>query len=120
MEEDSFEEDSFYNNRYVTLFDNEGFESIIDITCDDTERMTAALEDKKDPELEIYSLIHTMKLRATFNPHRNPEIWIFWSHIDEETLWKISQENPQTLADLIREKGVNVTKSSKSSKNVIV
>lgn len=116
MEEDGF--DSKYH-RYVTLFDNEGFESIIDITCDDMEKMSAALEDREDPENEIYSLINTMTLRALFNPHRNPEIWVFWSHIDEKTLWKVSQETPQQLADLIRKIGVSVTKPKSKKTNVI-
>lgn len=116
MEED---EDFVDNNRYITLFDNEGFESIIDITCDNVEKVTAALEDAEDPEKKIHSLINTMTLRARFNPHRNPEIWVFWSHIDTDTLWKASQENPQQMADLIRKKGVNIFGLKSKKKNVI-
>lgn len=113
------EEEIDINNRYVTLFDNEGFESIIDITCDETEKITAALEDRENPEKEIYSLINTLTLRARFNLHRKPEIWVFWSHIDTDTLWEISQENPQQLADLIRDKGVKIFALKKNKKNVI-
>lgn len=116
MEEDGI--DNKYR-RYVTLFDNEGFESIIDITCGNMEKMSAALEDREDPENEIYSLVNTMTLRARFNPQRNPEIWVFWSHIDEETLWKVSQETPQQLADLIRKIGISVVKPKSKKTNVI-
>ena len=101
------------NFRYITLFDNLGFESIIDITCDDAVRAEAVLYDKDDPQKEIIQLINKLSLRARFNPHRSPEIWVFWSEVDEKTLFKSAEENPQAMADLIRNKGVNVFRSSK-------
>ena len=101
------------NFRYITLFDELGFESIIDITCDDAVRAEAVLYDKDDPQKEIIQLINKLSLRARFNPHRSPEIWVFWSEVDEKTLFKSAEENPQAMADLIRNKGVNVFRSSK-------
>lgn len=101
------------NFRYITLFDELGFESIIDITCDDAVRAEAVLYDKDDPQKEIIQLINKLSLRARFNPHRSPEIWVFWSEVDEKTLFKSAEENPQAMADLIRSKGVNVFRSSK-------
>lgn len=101
------------NFRYITMFDNLGFESIIDITCDDSVRAEAVLFDKDDPQKEIHQLISKLTLRAKFNPHCSPEIWIFWSDIDETMLFKSATENPQAMADLIRSKGVNVFRSAK-------
>lgn len=106
------------NFRYITLFDNLGFECIIDITCDDAVRAEAVLYDKDDPQKEIMQLINKLSLRARFNPHRNPEIWVFWSDINEETLFRNAEKNPQGMADLIRKNGVNVYKSEKT-KNII-
>lgn len=108
------------NYRYVTMFDNEGFESIIDITCDMFTKTNAILHDEPDPEKNIYSLIHRMTLRATFNPHREPEIWIFWSDLDEKTLYDSAVENPQMMADLIRQKGVNVYRTSLSKRKRVI
>lgn len=99
--------------RYLTLFDNLGFESIIDITCDNASRAEAVLYDEDDPEKKITSLVNKMTLRARFNPHRNPEIWIFWSDVDENTLFTAAQISPQEMANLIRSKGVSVYISTK-------
>lgn len=102
--------------RYITLFDSEGFESIIDITCDVHHRAEAALCDEEDPQKEIAALINKMTLRARFNPQRSPEIWVFWSDIDEKTLYKSACENPQMMADLIRSKGVKLYGDAKTKR----
>lgn len=104
------------NFRYITLFDNLGFESIIDITCDDAVRAEAVLYDEPDPLKGITSLVSSMTLRARFNLHRSPEIWVFWSDVDEDSLFKMAKENPQAMADLIRSKGVSVYKSIKTKR----
>jgi len=38
--------------RYITLFDDEGFEGIIDITCDDHRKIEAAIMNEPNPEKE--------------------------------------------------------------------
>jgi hypothetical protein len=45
------------------------------------------------------------RLRAQFNQHRGPEIWIFESTMSEEELKQIADDNPQLLADSIRRLG---------------
>lgn len=108
-----------YTYRYLTLFDNLGFEGIIDITCDDSHKVEAAIHNDPDPEIEINKTAKYMVFRARANPQRTPEVWIFWSNVEDKTLWKLSQESPQMLADLIRKTGVNIFKTPKPD-NVIV
>jgi hypothetical protein len=54
-------------------------------------------------------------MRARFNPQRAYEIWTFNTEasIDEDTLWEIAQENPQSLVDMIREKGKRLYSNAK-------
>lgn len=93
--------------RYITLFDNLGFESIIDISINDEAKVEEILNAGSLDKLEknINSLITSILFRAKANEHRYPEIWIFWSEIEQKTLWNAAQENPQMMADLIRERG---------------
>lgn len=58
-------------------------------------------------------------MRAMANPQRFPEIWAFDSDIDQETLEEAARENPQHLANLIREKGQEIYRTPKQ-KTVIV
>jgi hypothetical protein len=102
-----------YTYRYITLFDNLGFEGIIDITCDKQMKAEAALHDEPDPEIEMNKTVKYMVFRARANPQRTPEVWMFWSDVDEKILWEYSQESPQALADLIRKDGFCVFKTPK-------
>ena len=105
--------------RYITIFDDQGFEGIIDITCDDHRKIEAAILDEENPEIEINKTVKYMVFRARANPQRSPEVWIFWSDIDEKVLWEASQESPQQLADLIRSNGTSVYTSPTKKEKVI-
>jgi hypothetical protein len=94
--------------RYITIFDDEGFEGIIDITCDNNRKIEAAILDEPNPEIEVNKTVKYMVFRARANPQKSPEVWIFWSDIDEKVLWDASQESPQQLVDLIRANGSDV------------
>ena len=100
--------------RYITMFDNLGFECVIDITCDTSHRAEAVINDEPDPQTKIVSLVNKMILRAKFNTHRNPEIWIFWSDISEKDLFDACEQSPQQMADLIRSRGTNLYKMPKT------
>jgi hypothetical protein len=104
--------------RHIALFDCLGFESIIDITCDENHRIECLIHDEEDPQKGIISLINKITLRARMNPQRLPEVWIFWSDIDSDTLMKSANENPQMMANLIREKGIKIFTTPKE-KSVI-
>lgn len=107
-------------NRYVTLFDDQGFEGIIDITCDDHRKIEAAILNEPNPEIEVNKTVKYMVFRARANPQRSPEVWIFWSEIDEKVLWDASQESPQQLANLIRSNGTHVYVTPRNKDKVII
>jgi len=90
---------------FVCSWDSAGFEAIIDFTDWYDNAVMNALQDKGlgTPPVNITALT----MRARFNPHRNPEIWILTTTEDfsEQSLWEYATENPQALADLIRSKG---------------
>lgn len=90
---------------FVCSWDSAGFEAIIDLTDWYNGAVMNILQDNGlgDPPVNIQA----MQMRARFNSHRNPEIWVLNTTEDfsEESLWEYAQEYPQALADLIRSKG---------------
>lgn len=86
---------------YLAYFDSLGFECILDLTKHEKRAIWNALADKPQSKLPVFQMI----LRAKANPQRFPEIYSFWSELDLETLISYTKDNPQGLADLLREKG---------------
>lgn len=103
---------------YICSWDCQGFECIVDCTHWERNYLVNILagKDPGQPPVSLFALT----MRAKMNPHRNPEIWVVntTEDIDEKILWKIAEENPQALVDLIRERG-KCLYSSKSPKQVI-
>lgn len=94
---------------YLAYWDTLGFECIINLSDQDKRAMWAVLGDKEPPKLPV----HMMIMRAKANPQRFPEIWTFWSCIDQKTLLKYAQDQPQALADSIRQLGKQVFVTAK-------
>lgn len=90
-----------HNQCYVAYFDCLGFECILNASKHEKKAMWNALKDKPAERFPL----NEMMLRAKFNAQRSPEIWSFWSDIDLATLKEYAAEEPQQLANLIREKG---------------
>lgn len=88
--------------KYLTMFDCEGFECLIDITSHERRFLLAAI---KGEELKDNIGLNQMMIRARFNPQRNPEIWVFTSSVDDATLQELKESEPQMLVDLIRSYG---------------
>jgi hypothetical protein len=91
--------------QYLASWDCLGFEAVIDLTRDSQQRMLAQLADRAEPPRVP---LPEMLLRARANPQRSPEIWIFSSEVDIETLRAYTKDNPHGLADLIREHGTKI------------
>lgn len=89
-------------HQFVAYFDSLGFECIVDITSYERHKLLSEIGGTAIPS--PVNLNH-MLMRARFNPQRNPEIYIFTSEVDEATLIKYAEENPQGMADLIRSHG---------------
>lgn len=108
-------------NRYVSLFSVNGFEKIIDISDDDQKKVELILYDKtyEDYKKHINSVIITLLNNAKSAEHTFPEVWIFWSDMSEDELWKNGQKNPQKLANMIRKRGECLYKTEKPKSLII-
>jgi hypothetical protein len=95
---------------YMAYFDTLGFEWIFDISEYEKKKFWAALkgDTKVDMPIPRYAI-----LRAQANPQRFPEIWAFESDISRDELEAYARDNPQVLADAIRNCGQNVFKTHK-------
>lgn len=91
--------------KFIAMFDCNGFECIINITTDERKHFLSAL---KNEEFKTDIPLQQMMLRARYNPQRSPEIWSFISTVSEESLLDIACESPQALVDLIRSHGVAI------------
>jgi len=93
---------------YMAYFDTLGFEWIFDISDYEKKKFWAALkgDTKVDMPIPRYAI-----LRAQANPQRFPEIWAFESDISRDELEAYARDNPQVLADAIRNCGQNVFKT---------
>lgn len=88
--------------KFLTMFDCEGFECLIDITSTERKMLMQTL---KGEEVTNDIPLNQMMMRARYNPQRSPEIWVFTSEVDESTLRGLIESSPQMLVDLIREHG---------------
>jgi hypothetical protein len=102
--------------RYITLFSINGFENIIDISNDLNAKIEDILNDSTETlEKRCNTIIMKTILSAKEKSHLYPEVWIFWSEFSEDIIYKFSKEEPQMLANLIREKGECLFKIEKPS-----
>jgi hypothetical protein len=101
---------------YIAYFDSLGFESIINLDAYEKDLTWSSLKGEQ-PKMKLP--VGIMIMRAKANPQRHPEIWTFQSEVDEKELWCYAKENPQGLADLIREHGSKVFTSERYKEPVI-
>lgn len=90
---------------YLAYFDSLGFEAIIDLMPFEKDLTWSALKGQP-PTMRLP--VNMMLMRAQANPQRFPEIWTFQSEVDKKELWSYARDNPQELANLIREHGSKV------------
>jgi hypothetical protein len=107
------------NNTFIVSWDMTGLEAVVDITQDlvDGERWEKEIifDRLKDPDGEyknehvrkVNSILQMMTLRARANPQRHYEIYSINTvdGIDKATLEQLFTDNPQSAAELIRERG---------------
>jgi len=96
---------------YLAYFDSLGFECIINLSDVDKKKMWAALKG------ESYHMpAHHLIMRAKANPQRFPEIWTFWSSVSTKELAELATDEPQALADGIRNVETKVFVTPKEKK----
>lgn len=100
-------------NAYLIYWCNEGLESIVPITeyeQVDIENTFRILNDQEVARNPMYSIIQMMIMRGRFNPQRHYELYAIdcSEGITKEDLETMFESDPQSAADLIRDKGLKV------------
>lgn len=91
--------------KVFAYWSNEGFEAIVNISELEADLMESAITGEPFRGRHPNQILNLAMLRARFNPHRCYEIYGFETTCDLDTLRAMSQDDPQTLVDLIREVG---------------
>jgi hypothetical protein len=100
-------------NAYIFSWDQYGIEGIIPITEYEHwehEQLLDILADKTTKRNPIHGIIQSLVLRAKFNPQRHYEIYAI-DCSDDLTVdfWRKQwEENPQSTAELIRQRGMKI------------
>jgi hypothetical protein len=103
---------------FIVMWCMEGLESIVPYEKDLEKQVMYERLKSDDPEacvksqpykkmIELSQTLEMMQLRAQMNNQRNYEIYALETGdgIDEDTLTRLFDTNPQMIVDLIREKG---------------
>lgn len=96
---------------FVTLFDSNGVESIVDLTEIEEDFVLEKLSADADDAIQsktrssANTVIHMLELRARFNGQRNAECFGFRSDLDIDDLWDFATTSPQSFADWMRANG---------------
>jgi hypothetical protein len=104
----------------LIMWDCLGLEYCEDITRRDQHQMWAALKGQA-PSLGPYPSLNALVLRARFNSQRHYEIWVVdVDHtITARDMIDMFKENPQEMADLVRQRGRNLYSDRSTTKAVI-
>jgi hypothetical protein len=92
-------------HQFVVMWDNTGLEFVGDWTDFNQDSMWSTLQGKKSDKTFV-NLMH-LELRARYNTHRHYEIYLINAAegIRADDISDMFAADPQTAADIIREKG---------------
>lgn len=98
------------SHTYVLSWDCTGLEAVVNISDIEKEAMWSALkapDTEKSRGSSVNSIVNMLMLRARFNSQRHYEIYCIDTDdtITEEDLRRQFDDNPQGMADLIRDRG---------------
>ena len=109
------------NYKFLLMWDCYGLEYIYDLGDWERRKVWDILKEQKtvDNPAPLTALI----LRARYNPQRHYEIYILETvDVDKDTIVQCFKDNPQSIVDLIRTRGVKIhsDRASQRTKEVIV
>jgi len=97
---------------FLAFWSEEGFEYLRDITKFSPEawshsQLLDVIKGANPADNPLNSMLHGMMLRARFNSQRHYEMYMFTStdDVDEPSVIKWSEDEPQSLVDWIRLNG---------------
>jgi hypothetical protein len=121
-------------NLFIVSWDNTGLEACIDIT-EDRDRSETFEQDKlfdiiRDPEtvprnehlVKVNQMVSAMMMRARYNPQRHYEIYTVTTDcgIIAQDLRDLFETNPQTAADMIRERGTRLYSDRVNQRQIVI
>ena len=100
-------------NAYLVYWCNEGLEGVVPITeyeQIDVENTFRILRDQDTIRNPVCSIIQNMILRGRINSHRHYELYAVdcSDSITKEDLETMFEDDPQSAADLIRNRGLKI------------
>lgn len=99
-------------NQFVVAFGGEGVEAILDVTGQKEAVVIEKLsgrDPKNSTEKRIAPQVSAIIMSARINGQRNVEVWAITTRdIGYNEMWRLFDEDPQMIADLIRSHGVNL------------
>lgn len=90
---------------YLLSWDCNGLECCINISNIEKQQVWATLSNKEMPKLN--QIVSAVMLRARYNSQRHYEVYTVnvSEGITEQDMLQMFEDNPQGMADLIRERG---------------
>ena len=112
-------------NAYIFAWDEFGIESIVPITEYehwDKQQLMNLLKDQERQRNPLDLIVRNLLLRAQVNPQRNYEIYAIdcEESLDEKFWRKAWAEDPQAMADLIRERGHKLFSARRTKQETII
>ena len=108
---------------FLAAWHSEGLESLADITQYakwEQQNLLSILKEEKQRPNPVNQIVFFMTMRARFNPQRNYEVYAFSSDISEEDIEEMFKDYPQSIVNLIREKGVKVFSDVASKRERVI
>lgn len=101
---------------FLLSWDMTGLECIVNVSELEKQKMWNTLKDKPAPD--IFTMVNSILIRARYNPQRHYEVYTITvtDGITEDDLRDMFENDPQTAADLIRERGNQVYSDRISTK----
>lgn len=110
------------SNVYILSWDMYGLESCVNATKIDQERVWNTLADKAGRHEDVNRLLSMLLMRARANTQRHYEIYSIAvdSSITKEDLVQQFKDNPQGMADLIRDRGNKIYSDRRQEEKILI
>ena len=112
--------------RFVVMWDMHGLESLINVSTIEKEHQQwekenifRVLKEDNTTSKPVNVPLDMMILRAKFNSQRHYEIYTFDSELSEQDIRKTFEDNPQVIADAIRNVGYKFY-SDRATKSAVI
>ena len=106
----------------LIMWDQYGLEAVIDVTKEEKQQLFDLIAGRNDFTTWLNSTVSYLVMRARANSQRNSEVYSIWvdDGLTEDDVADAFAENPQNMADLIRERGTALVRSSRGSQKQVI